>query len=69
VSSLEWMSSVSRVTSKDDLLPGFKDTFTFPENLSAMACPRPRAPGRYPQAVQYSIVTMRRSVDGDRETF
>jgi hypothetical protein len=55
---LEWMTSPSKVTSKDDLLPAFRDTATLPPNLSVIACPRPRALGRYPQTVQYSIVTM-----------
>ena len=46
LSSLEWISSPSKLTSKDDLLPLFRVTRTLPENLSVMACPRPRALGR-----------------------
>ena len=52
------MTSPSKVISKDDLLPAFSVTATLPPNLSVIVCPRPRALGRYPQIVQYSIVTM-----------
>ena len=58
VASLEWSNSSSRVTSKEDLRPPFSRTSTLPGNLSSMARPRPRALGRYPQTVQYSMVTM-----------
>jgi hypothetical protein len=55
---LEWSTSSSRVTSKEDRRPPFKRTSTLPGNFSSMARPRPRALGRYPQTVQYSMVIM-----------
>jgi hypothetical protein len=46
LSSLEWMTSPSMATSNEDRLPLRRSTPTLPENLSVMACPRPRALGR-----------------------